>query len=82
MAIYATAASNKSQPLNLDYVDAANMVNEMCGPSFANASIPDAGSGTGGGTKTSAASRSGSVDGAWKGWLGVLVGMAALVAVL
>ena len=79
MAVFADAASNRSQPLNLDYVDAANMVNVMCGPTFVNASIPDAGSGTGGGTKKSAAS---TLDAKWVGWLGVGVGMASLIAAL
>ena len=81
MAVYATGAANKSQPLNLDYVDAANMINRMCGPTFVNASIPNASSSSGGGGRSSAASRIGGVDAAWKGWLGLLVGAAGLVAV-
>ena len=62
MAVYAAAASNRSQPLNLDYVDSATMVNQMCGPAFVEATIPDAGaySAGGKGKKSSAASR---VDG-------------------
>ena len=81
MAIYANAAANKSQPLNLDYVNSATMVNEMCGPAFVNASIPSASSSSGGaGGKKSAAARLGSADAAWTGWLGALVGAAALVA--
>jgi hypothetical protein len=39
MALFATAASNKSQPLNLDYVDAATMVDRDCGPNFVNATM-------------------------------------------
>lgn len=83
MSAYAAAASNKSQPLNLDYVDAATMVNQMCGPDYVNASIPDAGSySAGGGSKSSAAaSRSGGVEGAGA-WLGLLVGAAGLIAAL
>lgn len=78
MAVYANAASNRSQPLNLDYVDAANMVNVMCGPTFVNASIPDAGSGSAGGMKKSAAARGGGA-----GWMmGVLVGGAVLLGAL
>ena len=56
MALYATAASNKTQPLNLDYVQSATLINEMCGPNFVNASIPSAHSSSGGGKKSSAAS--------------------------
>ncbi|KAL9075912.1 MAG: hypothetical protein Q9161_001306 [Pseudevernia consocians] len=84
MAVYAAAASNKSQPLNLDYVDAATMVNEMCGPAFVNASIPNAASSSssGGAGKKSAASRARGLDAASKGWVGVLVGAAALLAAL
>lgn len=87
MAVYADAASNRSQPLNMDYVESATQVNIMCGPSFVNASIPDAGSGSGGGGKKSSAALGGRSPGAaaaavWKGWLGLLVGAAALLAVL
>ena len=42
MALFATAASNKSQPLNLDYVNAATMVDRDCGPNFVNATIMNA----------------------------------------
>ena len=80
MAVFANAASNRSQPLNLDYVDAANMVNVMCGPTFVNASIPDAGSGTGGGTKKSAAAST--LDARWVGWMGVMVVMVVVVGLL
>ena len=61
MAVYAAAASNKSQPLNLDYVDSATMINQMCGPAFVEASIPDAGAYSAGGKggKSSSASRRG-----------------------
>lgn len=79
MAVYANAAMNKSQPLNLDYVESATMVNEMCGPAFVNVSIPTARSSSGGGGKSSAASRA---DAASKAWLGLLVGAAGLVAAL
>lgn len=85
MAVYADAASNRSQPLNLDYVDSATMINEMCGPTFVTATVPNAGtrSGGGGGGKTSAARARGSVDAAWwKKWSGLLVGATALLAAL
>ena len=82
MAVFANEAANKSQPLSLDYVQSATMVNQMCGPAFVNATIPSAGSsGSGGGSK-SAASRAGSADAAWKGRLGLLVAAAGLVALL
>lgn len=65
MALYAAAASNKTQPLNLDYVQSATLVNEMCGPNFVNASIPSAhSSSSGGGNKSSAPSLR-----AAEGWL-------------
>lgn len=53
MAIFATAAGNKSQPLNLDYVDAAVMVNQDCGPNFVNGTVPSAS----GSSSSSAATR-------------------------
>ncbi|KAM0796163.1 hypothetical protein BDR22DRAFT_893502 [Usnea florida] len=55
MAVYAAAAANKSQPLNLDYVESATLINEMCGPDFVNASIPSARSSSSGGGKSSSA---------------------------
>ncbi|KAF6240517.1 hypothetical protein HO173_001185 [Letharia columbiana] len=81
MAVYAAAAPNRTQPLNLDYVASATLINEMCGPAFVNASVPAAaggaaGGGGGGGSK-SAASRAGA---AWGAWVGALVGAAAVVA--
>ena len=80
MDVYADAASNKSQPINLDYVDSATMINEMCGPNFVTANIPNAGSYSAGGSKKSTAvSRA---HGLWKGRLSLLVGAAALVAAL
>ncbi|KAF6230310.1 hypothetical protein HO133_004650 [Letharia lupina] len=82
MAVYAAAAPNRTQPLNLDYVASATLVNDMCGPAFVNASVPAAaggagGGGGGGGGTRSAASRAGA---AWGAWAGVLVGAAAVVA--
>ena len=76
MAVFAAQAGNKSQPLNEDYVDAANMVNVMCGPGFVNASVPNAGSGKGGGTKSSAAAASRAGGLGYAGWVGLVVGMA------
>jgi hypothetical protein len=58
MAIFASAAANESQPLNLDYVDAATMVNLDCGPGFVNGTIPSVGSsGSGSGSRSAAAGR-------------------------
>ena len=51
MAVFANGAANKSQPLNLDYVDSATMANRMCGPAFVNATISNAGASSGGGGK-------------------------------
>ena len=51
--MFATAAGNKSQPLNLDYVDAATMVNQECGPNFVNGTVPSAS----GSSSSSAATR-------------------------
>lgn len=79
MAIFANEAMNKTQPLSLDYVDAATRVNDMCGPAFVNASVPTAGSSSGGRGSNAAASRA---DVACKAWLGALVGAAVLVAAL
>lgn len=78
MAVYAEAAMNKSQPLNLDYDASATLINEMCGPSFVNATIPsaDASSSSGSGGKKSAASRA---EVAAKGWSGAVLGAAALL---
>ena len=53
MAVFATAAGNKSQPLSLDYVDAATMVNQDCGPNFVNGTVPSAS----GSSSSSAATR-------------------------
>ena len=54
MDIFAAAASNTTQPVSVDYVDAAQMFNQNCGPNFVNGTIPNLGaSGTG---KTSGAS--------------------------
>ena len=53
MGLFATAAANKSQPLNLDYVGAAQQINQACGPNFVTGTVRDAGSGGGG--QTSAA---------------------------
>ena len=48
MDVFAAAASNKSQPLSLDYVNAAQQINQDCGPNFVNGTIQNVGSsGTG-----------------------------------
>ena len=56
MAVFAAAASNKSQPLSLDYVNAAQQINLDCGPGFVNGTVPSVGS-SGTGTTSSAAAR-------------------------
>lgn len=45
MALFAQDAENKSQPLNLDYVVAAELINQDCGPGYVNATIPTTASG-------------------------------------
>ena len=51
MALFAQDAENKSQPLSLDYVVAAELINQDCGPDYVNATIPTAsGSSTSGAT--------------------------------
>ncbi|MCJ1363184.1 hypothetical protein MMC16_002291 [Acarospora aff. strigata] len=40
MSIFATAASNASQPISSKYVAAAQQIDLGCGPNFVNASIP------------------------------------------
>jgi len=40
MSIFATAASNKSQPISGDYVAAAQQIDMGCGPNFVSAAIP------------------------------------------
>lgn len=42
MAIFATAASNASQPISTNYVRAAQQIDLGCGPTFVNATIPPA----------------------------------------
>lgn len=40
MNIFQEAASNRSQPINTNYVDAAQMIDIACGPTFANTTLP------------------------------------------
>ncbi|KAL9123650.1 MAG: hypothetical protein Q9217_006937 [Psora testacea] len=42
MDVFSATASNKTQPITLTYVNAAQMVNLQCGPNFVNQSIPGA----------------------------------------
>ena len=42
MGIFNTIAGNKSQPINTDYSQAAQMINLGCGPGFVNQTIPKA----------------------------------------
>ena len=42
MGIFAGAASNRTQPISLTYVDAAEMINLHCGPNYVNQSVPGA----------------------------------------
>ena len=78
MAVYAGAASNTSQPLNLDYVNSATMINQMCGPAFVEATIPNAGSYSAGGKgKKSSSAASSARQGRGTLLLLLLVGAAA-----
>ena len=42
MSIFATAASNASQPASRNYLATAQLINLSCGPNFVNATIPPA----------------------------------------
>ncbi len=55
MALFAQEAENKSQPLSLDYVGAAQLINLDCGPAFVNATIPTASGGSTSGATTAIA---------------------------
>lgn len=52
MALFAQDAENKSQPLSLDYVVAAELINQDCGPDYVNATIPTASGGSTSGATT------------------------------
>ena len=78
-AIFAAAASNKSQPLSLDYVNAAQQINMDCGPGFVNGTVPDLGS-SGTGTTSGAGGVGRSGEGAWIGVL--VVGVSVIMALL
>ena len=52
MALFAQEAENKSQPLSLDYVVAAELINQDCGPNYVNATIPTASGGSTSGATT------------------------------
>ena len=52
MALFAQDAENKSQPLSLDYVAAAELINQDCGPDYVNATIPTASGGSTSGATT------------------------------
>lgn len=43
MNVFAAAASNRSQPLSQDYVNAAQQINQDCGPNFVNGTVPKVG---------------------------------------
>lgn len=79
MAVFAAAAANKSQPLSLDYVDAATMINQDCGPDFVNGTIPSIGSSGTGTGQTSAAIVSASV-GSWMIALGMVIAVQLFVS--
>ncbi len=53
MGVFAAAASNRSQPLSLDYVNAAQQINQDCGPNFVNGTVPKVGA-SGSGQNSSA----------------------------
>lgn len=42
MNIFQDAASNRSQPITSNYVDAAQMIDITCGPTFVNTTLPTA----------------------------------------
>lgn len=42
MAIFQKASANRSQPIFETYASAAEQINELCGPTFTNESIPAA----------------------------------------
>ena len=52
MALFAQEAENKSQPLSLDYVVAAELINQDCGPGYVNATIPTPSGGSTSGATT------------------------------
>lgn len=45
MGVFASAASNKTHPLSLNYLDAAQQINQDCGPEFVNGTVGASGSG-------------------------------------
>ena len=54
MGMFSQVAKNKSSPLSLTYVNAAQQINLQCGPSFVNQTIPGVkGSGAGNGLAAS-----------------------------
>ena len=76
MDLFAAAASNKSQPVSLDYVNAATMINLNCGPDFVNQTVTTiGGKGTSGGAPAV-------VLPCGMRWIGVLTVMVALVTSL
>lgn len=54
MRVFASQATNKTQPVSITYLNAAELVNRQCGPNFVNASMP-AGSTAGGSASSNAA---------------------------
>lgn len=42
MSVFASAATNSSQPVSKVYANAATMIDQTCGAHFVNASIPQA----------------------------------------
>lgn len=57
MGIFSSVAGNKTQPLSLDYVNAAQLLNQNCGPNFVNGTIPSLGASGSGQTTTSDATQ-------------------------
>lgn len=47
MAILNEAAGNKTQPINGDYISAAQLIDLGCGPNFVNATVPQGAGGSG-----------------------------------
>lgn len=76
MSVFADAAANKTQPLSLSYVNAAQQINQNCGPSFVNGTIPNIGASGNGQTDGSAPSLTNG-----QGWVAAAVFLATAMFV-
>ena len=77
MAVLESQAGNQSQPISLTYAQGAQLINQQCGPSFVNQSVPNAGGGNG--KSASAASSTIGVSG-WLGAAAAVMGVAQLLS--